>query len=478
MSPEKEPNQAQEGESSAPVSSPTIGELREEVESLREQLKEAQAENERLRRALEEALRSLKRQAAPFSKGKPKAKPKRPGRKGGTEYGERAFRAVPDRVDEEIAVPLPRQCPECGGAVVEDETQPQFQEEIVRQTIVRRFDVAIGHCAGCGGRVQGRHELQTSDALGAAQVQLGPVALSLAAHLNKQLGISHERAAQVLGWGYGLRVSRSGLCRAISRLGEKAEPTYEELQVAVRHSLVNRVDETGWRVAARLQWLWVFVSNEVTVYAILPGRGFAQAASILGADYEGFLSHDGWQPYYHFIQAFHQSCVSHLLRRCREMIETASAVAAQFPLAVMLLLWKGLALRDRYQRQEISEHGLSVATGRLEASMERLLAKTFHAPANRRLAKHLRHEQPWLFTFLHCPGIEATNNAAERALRPAVIARKTWGGNRTESGARTQQILLSVLSTCRQQGKDSFDRMVSLFLSPAPMILDIMPDSS
>ena len=144
----------------------------------------------------------------------------------------------------------------------------------------------------------------------------------------------------------------------------------------------------------------------------------------------------------------------------------------------MQSLLEGLTLRDRHARQEISWHGLNVATGRLEANMDRLLAKTFHAPANRRLAKHLRHEQPWLFTFLHCPGIEATNNAAERALRPAVIARKTWGGNRTESGARTQQILLSVLSTCRQQGKDSFDRMLSLFLSPAPMILDIMPDSS
>jgi len=110
--------------------------------------------------------------------------------------------------------------------------------------------------------------------------------------------------------------------------------------------------------------------------------------------------------------------------------------------------------------------------------MERLLAKTFHDPANRRLAKHLRREQPWLFTFLHCPGIEATNNAAERALRPAVVARKTWGGNRTENGAHTQQILLSILTTCRQQGKDSFDQIMELFRSPIPIVLDLIPNSS
>ena len=457
---------------------PTVEELIKENQSQREQLKKAQAEIERLRKALEEALRSLKRQAAPFSKGKPKSNPKRPGRKGGTDYGQRAFRAVPDRVDEEIAVALPKRCPDCGGRVIHDSTYPQFQEDIVRQTIVRRFDVEIGHCVGCRGHVQGRHPLQTSDALGAAHVQVGPQALTLAAHLTKQMGISHERTAQVLEWGYGLAVSRSALCRALARLGKKAQPTYQELQIAVRHSLVNRLDETGWRVAAHLQWLWVCVSDEVTLYAILPGRGFVQAASILGEDYAGFLNHDGWQPYYRFVHAFHQTCLSHLIRRCKDMIETASAAAARFPRAVMQSLLDGLALRDRHARQEISLHGLYVATGRLVANMDRLLAKTFRDPANRRLAKHLRHEEPWLFTFLYCPGLEATNNAAERALRPAVVARKTWGGNRTENGAKTQQILISILTTCRQQGKDSFGRIAKLFLSPTPMVLDLVPNTS
>jgi transposase len=457
---------------------PSVEELIKENQTLREQLNKAQAEIERLRKALEEALRSLKRQAAPFSKGQPKSNPKRPGRKSGSDYGQRAFRAIPDHVDEQIGVGLPKRCPDCGGPVIHDCTHAQFQEDIVQRTIVRRFDVELGHCVGCGGHVQGRHPLQTSDALGAAQVQVGPQALTLAAHLTKQMGISHERTAQVLAWGYGLKVSRTTLCRAITRLGTKAEPTYQELQIAVRHSLVNRLDETSWRVAAHLQWLWVCVSDEVTLYAILPGRGFAQAASILGEDYEGFLNHDGWQPYYRFPHAFHQSCLSHLIRRCKDMIETASAAAARFPQAVIESLVEGLALRDRYARQEISLHGLYVATGRLVAKMDRLLSKTFRDPANRRLAKHLRHEEPWLFTFLYCPGIEATNNAAERALRPAVVARKTWGGNRTENGAKTQQILISILATCRQQGKDSLARIAQLLFSPTPIVLDLVPDSS
>ena len=455
-----------------------LRELEKENKSLRERLEKALAEIERLRKELAESLRANKRQAAPFSKGEPKPGPKPPGRKPGGAYGQRASRPVPTRVDAQIPVPLPKQCLRCGGPVVHDDTQPQFQEDIVRLTIVRRFDVAIGHCACCGRRVQGRHPLQTSDALGAAQVQLGPEALALASHLNKEMGLSHERIARVLALGYALQLSRSTLCRALTRLGTKAAPTYDRLRAALRESPVAWADETGWRVAGWLEWLWVGVSPEVTVYDILPGRGFAEAAALLGEDYDGVLHHDGWRPYYRFGHAAHQSCVGHVIRRCRDLGQSASPAAARFPLAVMQLLQQALALRDRYRDGKVSRHGLAVATGRLEASLERWLARPFRSPLNRRLAKHLGHERPYLFTFLRCPGgIHATNNAAERALRPAVIARKTWGGNRTHNGARAQKILASVLRTCRQQGKESFCRLTALLRSPHPVILDIIPAS-
>ena len=80
-----------------------------------------------------------------------------------------------------------------------------------------------------------------------------------------------------------------------------------------------------------------------------------------------------------------------------------------------------------------------------------------------------------MFTFLHCFGLDATNNAAERAIRGMVIARKVWGGRRTWEGARTQQILTSVLRTCWQQGQDAFPRFVKLLRAPRAVILDIVP---
>jgi hypothetical protein len=79
-------------------------------------------------------------------------------------------------------------------------------------------------------------------------------------------------------------------------------------------------DETGWKVGGQLCWMWVFSTAQVTVYAIEPGRGFEQAARELGADFAGFLVRDGWAVYRRFLYAMHQSCLAHLLRRCREML--------------------------------------------------------------------------------------------------------------------------------------------------------------
>src|SRR5579884_994854 len=289
--------------------------LQQDNERLKRQNQRLQQDNERLRRELEAALRASRRQAAPHSRGRPKDKPERPGRKPGRRYGRQACRPVPPRVDEQFAVPLPERCPHCGGGVEPETCETQYQEEIVRRTLVRRFDIEVGRCRDCRRRVQGRHGLQTSDAVGVGGVQLGPEALTLAAILNKQMGLSLGHTQRVLSYGFGLTVSRAGLYRALARMAGRAEPTYEGLLEAARQAPANGMDETGWKVGGWLQWLHVAVSAQVTVYAILPGRGFEQARLLLGADYQGFLHHDGWAAYYRFVWAMHQTCLAHLLKR-------------------------------------------------------------------------------------------------------------------------------------------------------------------
>jgi transposase len=443
--------------------------LRRENRRLQQQAEQLAQHVARLESQLEAARRAGKRQAAPFSKGAPKPCPHAPGRKPGSRYGRRARRAVPPAVDEIVDVQLPGQCPDCGGLLALERVRPQYHTELppVRPHVTQ-FNVAIGRCRGCGQRVQGRHPRQSSDALGAAASQLGPRAVALAAQLNKGLGIPFGKLAALYQSAFGLRVSPAGLCLALQRLGRAAEPTYRGLIESVRCAPVVAPDETGWKVAGRLQWLWVFVSAEVTVYAIQSGRGFEEAAAILTAEFAGVLVRDGWAPYRQFTAAAHQTCLAHLLRRCDEMLETAQRGAARFPHAVRRLLGQALALRERHQRGAISPHGLAVARGRLEARTDRLLAGRVLYPPNRRFAKHLAHEREALFHFLGRSDVEATNWQAEQAIRPAVVTRKICGGNRTWEGARTQQILASILRTCAQQDRDAGAVFETLLRSPQP----------
>ena len=311
----------------------------EKIARLEREIEALKAENERLRRALEEALRAGKRQAAPFSRRGPKAHPQKPGRKAGKKYGRRCRRPIPEQVDEIVEVPLPDHCPRCGGGLQESEVVSQFQTEIPEPRVERiEFRIHVGRCRGCRRRVQGRHPRQTSDALGSAASQLGSRALALATQLNKGLGLPYGKTATVLREAFGLQVSRAGLCQAMARVAQKAEPSYQALVEQIRGSPSVTSDETGWRVGGQLWWMWAFSTAPVTVYSIQPGRGFEQAAAVLGKDFDGFLVRDGWSIYRQFLKALHQSCLAHLLRRCREMIVVAGKGEAELPRTVQAIL--------------------------------------------------------------------------------------------------------------------------------------------
>ena len=187
----------------------------------------------------------------------------------------------------------------------------QYQQDLpVVRPIVRRFDIEVGHCSQCRPRVAGRHALQTSDALGAASVQLGPEVVALVAELHMHLGVPLAKVAHMLKTRFGLSVTRSGLAQVLHRAARDAAPTCTALCEQIRDAPVVTPDETGWRVGAVRHWLWVFATPETTVYAICPGRGFDDAVTILGADFDGVLVRDGWAPYRRFDDTLHQTCVA------------------------------------------------------------------------------------------------------------------------------------------------------------------------
>jgi transposase len=194
-----------------------------------------QAENDRLRHQLDAALRAGKRQAGPFATGWPKPNPRKPGRKPGKDYGTKAHRQPPrpEQIDEVHEAPLPHVCPDCGGLLDETHIAQQYQVEIPRQPIHRQFNVHIGQCRACRRRVQGRHPLQTSDALGAAASQLGPDAQAAVVELNKQAGLSHGKVTRCLKSLFGIDFSRGGSVHTVLRAASRCEPVYEAIRLAV-----------------------------------------------------------------------------------------------------------------------------------------------------------------------------------------------------------------------------------------------------
>jgi len=437
---------------------PSYAELWAENRELKRQLHAAQARIRDLESRLEKLLQEGKRQAAPFRKADgPKARPKKPGRRRGAAHGTHAHRAAipPSQIDERHEAPLPDRCPHCGGQqLLETGTATQYQTEIPRRPIHREFTIHVGCCQDCGRRVQGRHPLQTSDALGAAASQLGPDAHAAFVTLNKGLGLAHGKCRQLFQDLFGIRLARATSLRSLLRTALPVEPAYEQLRAAVRESPWVVPDETGWRVGGRSAWLHTFVAERATCYEI-GDRSGEVAERLLGLDWSGTLIHDGWSVYNRFEQAFHQQCVRHLQRRCQELLETAVGKAASLPQQILNLIEQAFRLHRQWRGHRLNRDELADAGLMLACQLEDLASGRFTFGPNRRLAKHvLSHAMDW-FWFLIDPRIDATNFRAEQALRPAVVNRKVWGGNRTWRGAWMQGLLTSLLVTLTQRGTEA-----------------------
>ncbi|MHB1928310.1 MAG: IS66 family transposase [Acidimicrobiales bacterium] len=418
-----------------------------------------------LEKALGESHRRQKRPSAPFSKGAPKAAAGRPGRKSGEAHGRHGQRSVPPGPpDRDLVAPLPRCCPDCGGEVCHDRDEEQWQVEVPDPKVVTtRFRVAVGHCGRCARRLQGRHPEQVSDALGAAGIQIGPRAKALGAWLHYGLGLSFGRVGQVLGH-LGLPVSRAAICRSAARSAcTDLVVVHHDVVVRAKRAPTLVMDESGWRVGGEGKWLWVAANAEITLAWIGDGRGFEAASEVIAADYSGVLVRDGYIVYDHYTAATHQSCTAHVLRRCHQMEADLAATDAKVPAAAKAIIKDALAARDLPTPAE-----RAAAATECRARLDALCARPTSCDANRRLLKHLAHQADALFTFLTIDGVDATNFRGEQAVRPCVVNRKTWGGNRTWAGASTQGTLTSIIATAAKHGIDAVDYLAARARAPDP----------
>jgi transposase len=443
----------------------------QQIEDLKEQLSQAlaliqkqQREIERLQARVDELERAGKRQAAPFARRHWVERPKRPGRKRG--QGRFAHRELPKVYQvQETKIARLADCPKCGGNLREIHQHEQYVTDIpVVEVKTTRFVTYSGYCRTCHKRVRSRHPEQTSEATGAAGVMVGPRAKALAADLKHRLGVSYGKVSEVLNDTFGLQVSRSGWCQADQKLAHTAQPVYAALLEAIRQCSVVNADETGWRIGTLAAWLWVFTHREVTVYAIRDNRSSDVVIDILGEQFPGILTTDCYLAYddRKLKEWLKQKCVGHLLKDLKEMKESKSGRALHFARQVTSILQEALALK--VEKARLDPFTFYQRAQDLESHLDLLIApqRRLSDRDNARFAKRLRKHRPHLLRFLYVDELEATNNLAERMLRPAVITRKTNGCNRNRSGAMTHAILASVLVTCRQHAIPILNYLVQL----------------
>ncbi len=455
-------------------------EQQQRIDALERQVGELQAVIAALRAELEQLTRRGKRQAAPFSKDERGANPKRPGRKPG--QGPFHFRAAPraeNLSEPPITVPVTATaCPACGGALVEERVdfasvtdlpvQPQAQ--------VRQYRVSVCRCQACGKAVRGQHPALAADQYGATADRVGERLLAAGQVLHHAAGVPFRKVPAILALLTGASVTEGALVQdAQRRVAGAVGDAYADLRQAVATAARVHTDDTGWRVDGSAAFLMVLESDRETVYQIRARHRNEEVREVIGDAFAGVLITDRGKSYDAAALAAvaQQKCLAHLQRSISLVLATKWARGRSLGLGLQRLLREAQTLWQTQQTTPVGDYAAQVAA--LDARLTALVApRTLPDPDNQRLLDQVRwhHDRGNALRFLHDPRLEPTNNRAERALRPAVIARKVSQCSKNERGAETFAAFASITRTIRQRGGALLDGLLTTFRTgrvPAPL---------
>lgn len=444
--------------------------LRQEIQALRQQLAEALEQIEALRQRnaelkalLVQAQRAKRRQAAPFGRKKRKSRPKKPGRKKG-HRGSR--RKPPKHVDQTLSAPRLEDCPDCQAPLTDLKSLENYQTEIPPiQPEVTRFVFASGWCECCQKRVFSRHPEQISIAIGAAAHHLGPRLRALAADLKCRLGIPFRKIQEILEQSFGVQVSPGALVLSNDRLADQAEATLEAMKEQLSAEALVHVDETGWRVDAHNAWLWVICTQQLTIYLIAPHRQATVVEEVLGEAFEGFLVRDGWASYDARLAYSMLRCLRHLQHNAEDLETQHSEGALALP--GLLSLWIEGVFSLKKRADELCEEAYVHEAAELVAWFDEFVQDESSIEPYQRFLQRLAELRDQIVPILEQPQLPATNNLAERQIRPMVVHRKIAAGNKTEFGAATLSTLASLTASCRQQAVSFADVAARILRQPS-----------
>jgi len=388
----------------------------------------------------------------PYQKPAAKSRKKRPGAKPG-HRGTR--RKTPQQIDWQVEHRADC-CPDCGARLKRcQETRtrytediPQIEPEVTEHTIHRDW------CPRCKKRV----EPPVPDALPGST--LGNRVLVLSAWLHYALGNTLSQIVEVFNFHLQLKITPGGLVQMWYRLQAILYAWYEQIQQEALRSAVLHGDESGWRVDGKTHWLWCFATKNLTFYMIDRSRGSPALSKFFIEEFAGTLVTDFWGAYNAVVCALRQTCLVHLLREL-EHTEKYKSPGKSWPVfAKKLRRLLGDAIRLWRRRDELPAATYASRRVRVAKRLAKLIDTPWKDAHAKRLIKRLRRHQNDLFTFLDHPEVPFDNNAAERAIRPAVIIRKNSYGNRSQRGADCQAVLMSVFRTLKQRGHDPIQTIV------------------
>lgn len=440
------------------------------IDRLEQRVAELAAENKLLKQRVKELTVLSKQADKQATRAQALVKPpaarrrrKRPGRKAGHPA---ALRPMPERIDVHQEVALPRDaagcesCPKCNACLSELEDHQRIVEDIIpAKVVVKCYHTRSGYCPCCKKRVESR-ALEQPPAANIPHGQLGIHALSTAMLLRIEHRLPFRQVTRVLADLPELSVSPGAITRQVQRIAKWFDGDYEKLMIELRCAPHVHADETGWRTDGKNGYLWAVTTPTQTLYHVDKSRGGKVIQELLGKAFGGTLVSDFYSAYSQ-MDCKKQKCLTHLLRELAETAERCPDFASSLLFNRSKPLVKQM-LRLKKQCNDPSEPGYVQRGRRLEKKLEELAGADYEEPNAQRLAKRMRKHQKELTAFLWDKDLEGTNNAAERAIRPAVVARKISGGSRSANGAQAWATLSSLVRTAGQQGKNLLDTIKSM----------------
>jgi transposase len=306
----------------------------------------------------------------------------------------------------------------------------------------------------------------------------GPRLQAAVATLAVRNRVSRRDAVELLRELFGAALSRAAIDAIVQHAGEALDEPYEDLLRHIRCAAAVNIDETGWRLRGGKRTFWGVLTSRAAVFRIAPDRHRREAQALLGEDFSGIACSDRWWAYAYLDPQQRQLCWAHLVRDFTAHSEGLSAQQKAFGLAGLEIAGRLFAAWDAY-RKDGDRTRLLVQSGPLKQELRELLEQAARKSAKTRyqrtFAKNLLKGWPALWTFTSVPGVDPTNNHAERGLRGAVIYRKLSLGSQSEEGERTIARLLSASVTCRLQRRSLFAYLSAVLSAhicgdPAPLL--------